>query len=174
MPTEHETKVLEIDVKEIEGKLKKLGAKKKSDTLMKRWVFDLEAGKKWIRLRDNGNNITLAYKHKKGSGISETEEIEVVVDDFDKTFEILSKMNFNEKYYRESRRKIYVLKGMEFCIDEWPKIPPMLEIEAGSEKKVKEGLKMLGLEGKDAGNLCMIDVGKIYNIDFDKTKKLRF
>lgn len=174
MPIEHETKVLDIDVKEIERKLKGLGARKKSDALMRRWVFDLEAGKKWIRLRDNGNHITLAYKHKNGNGISDTEEIEVVVDDFDKTFDILSKMNFKEKYYRESRRKIYVLKGMEFCIDEWPKIPPMLEIEAGSEKKVKEGLKMLGLEGKDVGNLCMIDVGKIYNIDFDMFKVMKF
>lgn len=174
MPTEHETKVLDIDVKEIEGKLKKLGAKKKSEALLRRWVFDLSQGKEWIRLRDNGKNATLAYKKKNGSGISETEEIEVEVEDFDRTYEILSKMNFRNKYYGESKRKIYTLKGIEFCIDEWPKVPPLLEIEAESEKKVIEGLKLLGLEGKDAGNLCMIDVCRKYGVDLDNMEEMKF
>lgn len=92
MGTEFETQVLEIDAKAIKKKLLGLGAKEFPETLQKRFVFDIKClGAKsadlgeWIRLRQTGEKTTLAYKNKSGTGISETEEIEVGVSDFEKT-----------------------------------------------------------------------------------------
>src|SRR3989344_3327462 len=63
MTREYETKILNINVSEIIDKLRSLGAKQKHpETLMRRWVFDLDSDDpEWIRLRDNGENVSLTY-----------------------------------------------------------------------------------------------------------------
>jgi len=175
MAKEFETKVLDIDVKEIRDKLIKIGAKKKSEFSMRRWIFDIDSSQdKWIRLRDDGEKITLTYKCKTGSGISETEEIEVEVSDFKNTAKILSNLNFEATYYQENKRELFILDEIEFAIDSWPKIPPYLEIESSNEEKVKEGLKLLGLEKKDIGNVTVKNVYLKYKIDLHSFKKLKF
>jgi adenylate cyclase class 2 len=175
MGKEFETKVLDIDVKEIERKLRKLGAKPEKEVLMRRWVFDIDLSRdEWIRLRDDGHKNTITYKCKTGQGISETEEIEVEVSDFEETAKILSKLKFKDTYYQENRRKAFMLKGIEFTIDTWPKIPKYLEVESSSEKKVREGLKLLGLEGEDAGNMTVKATYARYGINLHSFKELRF
>ena len=176
MAKEYETKVLEINIKEIKGKLKRLGAKKQDKFLMRRWVFDINLDRdEWIRLRDyNGKNATLTYKMRSGSGISETEEIELNVSDFEKMAEILSKLKFKGYYYQENKREVYKLKDIEFCIDSWPKIPIYLEVEAKNEKMVHKGLAILGLEGRDIGNISVKKVYKMYGFDLHGFKKLSF
>lgn len=175
MPNEFETKVLDINVLEIEKKLLNLRAKKQPEVLMKRWVFDINPScYEWARLRDNENKTTLTYKKKTGFGVGQTKEIEIEVNDFKKTAEILSKLPFKGKYYQENKRTLFCLKDIEFMIDSWPKIPTYLEIESLSEKKVKQGLSLLGLEGKDIGNLSVKDVYLKYGIDLHLFKELRF
>jgi len=175
MPKEFETKVLDINVNEIEKKLKKLGAKKEPEVLMKRWVFDIDPSKdEWIRLRDEGKKIIISYRYKSGTGISETEEIEVEVANFEKAAKILSKLQFKGKYYQENKRILYTFDDIEFAIDSWPKIPPYLEIESSSEEKVKQGLKLLGLEDKDIGNPPVKDVFSRYGIDIHSFKEFKF
>jgi adenylate cyclase class 2 len=175
MSKEFETKVLDIEFEEIEAKLIELGAEAEEEVLMRRWVFDIDPSKdEWIRLRDNGRKSTITYKCKKGAGISETEEIEVEVLDFEVAAEILSKLKFANKYYQENKRKLFRLNGIEFTIDSWPKIPTYLEIEASSEEKVREGLVLLGLEGKDAGNLSVKDTYTRYGIDLHSFGELKF
>jgi adenylate cyclase, class 2 len=179
MPNEFEAHVLDINIEEISKKLRSFGAEEESEVLMKRWVFIInDETNEWIRLRDNGKTITLTYKCKKGQGISETEELEVEVEDFEKTAKILSKLDFKNSYYQENKRHLFKLKrdadDIEFCIDTWPKIPPHLEVESSSEEKVLEGLKMLGLEGKDKGNISIKEIYKIYGIDIHSFKVLKF
>ena len=80
MGKEYETQVLDINPKEIAEKLRKLGAKEEEEYLQKRWVFDIEQTEKnetWIRLREAKGKTTITYKNKTGTGISDTEEIEV-------------------------------------------------------------------------------------------------
>jgi len=66
---EYETKILDINVNEIETKLNKLWAALiKPETLMRRRVFDVQAhsqntGKRF-RLRQQGNKTTLTYKER--------------------------------------------------------------------------------------------------------------
>lgn len=175
MNKEFETKVLDIDIKEIKEKLTKLNAKQDEEVLMRRWVFDIDPkNNKWIRLRDNGKKVTLTYKCKTGSGISETEEIEVEVSNFEKTADILSKLQFENIYYQENKRKVFTLNDIEYAIDSWPKIPAYLEIESHNEEKVKEGLALLSLENKAVGNLSVVGVYQKYGIDLHFFKNLRF
>ncbi|MDD2486901.1 MAG: class IV adenylate cyclase [Candidatus Gracilibacteria bacterium] len=175
MALEYEVKVLDIDENDIIEKLEKIGAELIEDNLMKRWVF-VEDGKadEWIRLRENGDKITITYKKKSGHGIDETEEIEVNVDDFEKTAEIFNKLKFKERKYQENRRKFYRLGDIEFCIDSWPKIPTYLEVESYNEQKVLEGLSLLGLEGMDSGNMSVISVYEKYGIDLHSYDILKF
>jgi len=175
MATEYETKVLDIDVDEIDKKLLRLGAKKEPEVLMKRWVFDINSSKnEWIRLRNDGKKSTITYKHRINTNIYGVEEIEVEVKDFNKTFKILSKLSFKGIYYQENKRIAYKLKDIEFTIDIWPKIPVYLEVESSSEEKVKQGLVLLGLENEDIGNVPVWDVYSRYGIDLHDFKELKF
>lgn len=182
MSQEFETQILNINIKEIKNKLRQLGAKEEPEIFQKRWVFDIQCldaktpgTGEWIRLRQAGDETLLTYKNRKGFGINETEEIEIKVDDFNKTVEIFSKLNyFTGKYYQENKRIKFTLNDIEFSLDTWPMIPPLLEIEAPSEEKVKEGLKLLGLEGKDVGHIGTIQIYKRYGIDLHKFPELKF
>jgi len=159
-----------------------LGAKEESEALQKRLVFDIKCldsiipgTGEWIRLRQSGNKTTLTYKNRKGNGISDTQEIEIVVDDFDKTKDILSNLScFTGNYYQENKRIKFTLKDIEFTLDTWPMIPTFLEIEAKNEKKVKEGLKILGLDGQDAGHIGLIQIYRKYGEDIHSYKELKF
>jgi len=175
MQIEFEAKVLDIDVAGIQKKLEKLGAKKEPEVLMRRWIFDnlppSEDKEEWLRLRDDGKKVTLTYKHHRGCGVCDTEEIEVEVVDFEGTAEILSKF-FKNRYYQENKRIVFKLKDIEFCIDSWPKIPPYLEVESSSEKKVKEGLALLGL--KSDSNPSVREIYFRYGVDLHSFKELKF
>ena len=107
--------------------------------------------------------------------MSGTSEIEVEVDDFEKTHEILSKLHFHcDMYYQENKRINFHIDDIEFAIQDWPMIPTVLEIEAKSEAGVKRGLKLLGLEGKDHGHHGYIAIYKKYGIDLHNQKILKF
>lgn len=180
MQKEFETQVLDVDVKKIKAKLRALGAKETPEKLQKRWVFDLHpctanSEGEWIRLRQAGaDRPTITYKNRTGKGWSETDEIEVEVSDFGKTAEILDKVPFKGKYYQENKRAKFVLDDIEFTLDTWPMVPTILEVEAKSERDVKKGLKMLDLEGKDAGHIGTIAIYKKYGIDLHGYKELKF
>ena len=94
MNTEYEIRILEVNIKELETKLDSMGAIKTGEFHQKRYVYDLnpvEKGK-WIRLRTNGNKSTLTYKDIVSNTIDGTKEVEVVVDDFEKTNILLEKI----------------------------------------------------------------------------------
>ncbi len=165
------------DVEEVRRKLLELGATELPERFQRRWVFDINPNDRgqWVRLRNNGEKTTICYKEKTDKSISGTKEIEIEVDDFDKTYEIFSKLDFSfDKYYQEDKATFFYLDYIEFKIDRWPMIPPVLEVEAKSEEKVKEGLKMLGLEGKDHGHHGYVSIYKKYGLDLHDHKILRF
>jgi len=176
MAKEYETKVLDIPVEETTSKLRKICTEEKAARLFRRWIFDINPEKdEWIRVRDEGDKSTLTYKIKRGRGISDTEEIEVIVSNAEATAEILSKTGaFKDVYYQENIRKLFTLGDLEFSIDSWPGIPTYLEIESPlSEKKVREGLRLLNLEGKDVGHMSVKDIYDYYGMDLHSFKNLR-
>ncbi|MEI8143735.1 MAG: CYTH domain-containing protein [Candidatus Berkelbacteria bacterium] len=181
MYQEFETQVLDINKEAIIAKLRQLGAKEEPEVLQKRWIFDIEPCTKestgrWVRLRQVGKKKpTITYKNRGGKNTGDTTEIEVVVDDFGKTYDLLSAINFDKgRYYQENKRHKFVIKDIEFTIDTWPMIPPLLEVEARSKEAVAEGLKMLGLTGKEAGDIGMVATYHRYNIEIHSYKELKF
>ena len=111
---EVEVKFLNIDSVLMESKLETIGAKKIFEKLYRRRIFDypdlrLHEKGAWIRLRDEGEKITLTYKERIGmktfdgkTNDDSMEEIEVNVSDFNKTAKLLNRSGFIEKFYQEN------------------------------------------------------------------------
>lgn len=173
---EFETKVINIDPVEIEAKLLKLGALKVGEYNYRRYVYGIHDNEKgWLRLRTDGHTTTITFKSKDGQGIGETTEIETEVKDFDTMHQIVIQTHVKNCMYQENKRIKYEKDQIEFCIDFWPLVPPWLEIESNSEQKVKEGLKLLGLEGEDIGNMSAKQTFKqYYNLDLLSYENLTF
>lgn len=176
---EFETKVLNINVTEIEEKLQKSWAKVIEDTtLMKRRVFNSKShddgqGKRF-RLRKKWEKTTLTYKERWWTKIWSTHELEVEIKDFDTMAEILKKIKREVMLYQENKRKIYMVNDIEFCIDSRPKIPTYLEIESTNIEKVKKWLELLWLTGKDEWDLGVIETYTKYGIDLHRYPILKF
>jgi len=101
----------------------------------------------WIGLRKVNDKSTLTYKNRKGLGISDTEEIEVEVEDFDKTAQLLSKLGcWTGLYYQENKRELWDLEGVEIAIDEWPFLEPFVEVEGPNETEVRKISEKLGFD----------------------------
>jgi len=177
MKTEYEIRVLEINKEEIIKKLENLGAVKKGEFEQKRYVYDLKPVEKskWIRLRTNGRKTTLTYKDIVNNTINGTREVEIVVDDFDKTNELLERIGFESRSYQENTRIQYILNNVEIDIDSWPMIPTYLEIEANTEQEVIKMQNLLEINPTKLTTLNCDDIYKqIYGIDISTIKELKF
>ncbi len=158
---EIEVKFLNIDPVKIEKKLRDIGAEKVGDFSYRRRVFDypdwrLDKKGSWLRLRDEGDRVTLSFKQRlgmagKGSDGNDSgmEETEIIVNDFVTTAQLILKLGFIEKHYAENKRTRWVKDGVEFDIDTYPALEPYLEIEALTWTKIDEAIAWLGLDQKD-------------------------
>lgn len=176
MNTEFEVRILEIDKEEIIKSLENLGAIKKFDYLQRRYVYDFipKQEKKWIRLRTNGEVTTLTIKDIVSEKIDGTKELEVKVDDFEKTNLILNELDYQPKGYQENRRCQYVLDGVEFDIDSWPLIPTYLEIEGKNEEEVYQALEKLGLKKEETITKDVETIYSDYGYDLERIERLVF
>lgn len=176
MNTEFEIRILEIDVEKLTKKLESLGAVKKFDYLQRRYVYDFipKQEKKWIRLRTNGEVTTLTIKDIVSSKIDGTKELEIEVDDFEKTNLILKEFGYQPKGYQENRRCQYKLDGVEFDIDSWPRIPTYLEVEGKSEQEVYKALDKLGFARESITTKDVEGIYSDYGYDLEKIENLVF
>lgn len=121
----------------------------------------------FIRIRDEGDKVTLTLKKKtkslKESTIDSTYEIETTVGDFDTTVELFKVAGWHYTTYQESRRETWHYKNVEVVIDEWPWINPYIEIEGESEDDVRAAAADLGFDWSTA-MFGSVDV--IYNRDY--------
>ena len=181
MHIEYEVRVLEINPDEIIKKLEEVGAELQWDHLQKRYVYDFipRIDGKWIRLRTNGDKTTLTIKNVVSSSIDGTQELEIGVEDFDKTNLILNELGFVAKGYQENRRRQYILDGVEIDIDSWPWIPTYLEIEGESEEVIYEVLDKLGIPkekttSRDVDTIYRdygYNVNEIYELKLEEERK---
>jgi adenylate cyclase class 2 len=177
MPAEYEAKVLEIDpVMTADLILTKGGREVSPPTMQRRYVYDITAGdeSKWIRLRDTGSKTTLAVKEISHDGIDGTYEVEIAVDSLDAANELLGFLGFHPKSYQENRRTSFVLDGARLEIDEWPRIPPYLEIEADSPEEVFRIAAILGYEESQLTSENTTKVYKRYGIELTEHKVVSF
>jgi len=168
MDIEYEATFLNINKDDIREKLKNVRAKLiKPEFLQKRFNFippKILIKYSWIRVRDEGDKITMSYKAIKGDKIKDQKEINLVIDDFKKGIEFLEAIGCRRKAYQETKREIWNLDGVEICIDEWPFLEPFVEIEGKLEKEVRAVSKKLGF---DYSKAWFCAVGLIYSKKYD-------
>lgn len=175
MHIEYEVRVLEVNVDDIKKKLDKI-ATFEWNHLQRRYVYDFipKEDNKWIRLRTNGEYTTLTIKNLVSSKIDGTKELEIIVDDFDKTNMILKELGYIPKGYQENKRVQYTLNDVEIDIDSWPMIPPFLEIEGKSEEDVYKAVELLGYKKEDCTTRDVQQIYSDYGYDLDKISELKF
>ena len=180
MKNEYEATFLEVDEKELKSKLLSLGAKlSKPKTLMKRFIFNsphLRKKNAWVRLRDEGDNITLTLKQViDSSNISGTKEIEFIVNDLNSSKDFCLGVGLEMCNYQENYREEWILGDIKYDFDSWPDIPTFLEIEGPDEISVKRAVTELGLLFEDAwfGSIDKIYLEK-YRRDILQEKNLLF
>ena len=161
MAQEIEAKILNIDIEKLEEKLSVIGAKKICEKLFKMITFDypgfpMDREAAWVRLRDEGDKITLAYKKRLGvmdlnKGINDSgmEEIEVEVSDFNLTVQFLLKLGLIVKFSQEKKRITWQKNSVTYDIDTWPRLAPYLEIEGDTWEAVDMAITKLGFDLKD-------------------------
>lgn len=157
---EFEVKILDINVPELEDKLRAIGAKKIGDFHYRTVTFDypgfpLDKDAAWVRLRDEGDKVTLAYKRRLGVTSNKgddkgMEEVEFEVGDFEIAKTFLLKIGLIVKFAQEKKRTRYSKDGVDFDIDTWPRLKPYLEIEGESHEAVKAAMKWLNIPASAA------------------------
>jgi adenylate cyclase, class 2 len=177
MPVEYEAKVLDVEPASLTDLILARGGQQVSNTILqRRYVYDVTPGDhgRWIRLREADGKATLTVKSVTHEGIDGTYEIEVAVDDFHTTNELLGMIGFKPKGYQENRRTSFTLDGAALEIDEWPMIPPYLEIEAENSAEVIRVASLLGYSEDQLTSENTTNVYARYDIDLSQHAVMRF
>lgn len=175
MHTEYEVRILNVNVSDVIERLESMKAKFEWDRLQKRYVYDLipKVDGKWIRLRTNGDKTTLTIKNIVSSKIDGTQELEIVVDNFERCNLMLKELGFEAKGYQENRRVQYNLNGVEIDIDYWPLIPTYIEIEGASEEAVYNAVDALGFKREDCVTKDVQGIYLDYGFHLDEIYELK-
>ncbi|WP_223865042.1 class IV adenylate cyclase [Streptomyces sp. 5-10] len=174
---EFEAKALDIDPTKMERLIVEAGGVRQAGPrLMRRYVYDTipAVPGRWMRLRDTGAVTTLCVKQISTDAVDGTHETEVTVDNFEETNALLGLMGVTPRSYQENRRTSYTLGAVRLEVDEWPLIPPYLEIEADDEPQVWATAEALGFDRERLTSVNTTNVYDRYGIDLDAITDLRF
>lgn len=142
----------------------------RKEFLQRRFVFavpdDPEITHRWVRVRDEGDKITMSYKSVKGDAIADQKEICIQVDDFEEAITLLEAIGCKKRTYEETKREQWELDGVEITIDEWPFLEPFVEVEGVSEDKVRQVSEKIGFDWQRA-KFCAI--GALYKEKYGVT-----
>ena len=111
---------------------------------------EMKQNKGYLRVRDEGDCVTMTYKQFDKLSVDGAKEHEVNVDNFEETIAILEAAGLPYTSFQESKRETWRLGDAEIVIDEWPWLAPYIEIEANDEHAVRETAEALGLSWGDA------------------------
>jgi len=157
MKQETEAKFLHIYIDAIRQKLNAVGAQcTQPMRLMQRAIIDhpdmrLQYEKDaYIRVRDEGDKVTLTYKQFTSLELGGALELETVVENFETTIQIFEAAGLKTKSFQQSRRETWNIDGTEVVIDEWPWLDPYIEIEADDEASIKQVASKLDLDWSQA------------------------
>lgn len=152
MEKEIEATFTQINKESVRTKLTEIGATcVHPERLMRRQVYHPHTREgDWFRVRDEGDKVTMSYKKISNRSIDGVEEIALTVSNFETACLFLEKTGVIFSSYQETKRESWVLDGVEIEIDEWPWIPPFVEIEGASEEAVKLTADKLGFTWEHA------------------------
>lgn len=178
MTPEIEAKFLNVTHDDIRNKLQRLGGKCEIPMrTMKRVVLDfpdksLQKKQAWLRVRDEGNKITVTYKVAIEGDAHGTHEIETITSSYEDTIRQFEALGMQRLSSQETRRETWKLADSEVVLDEWPWLEPFIEIEGPSHESIQKIAKQLGLDWSEAifGTVLSIyqkvypAIGDIYKI----------
>lgn len=165
---EIEATFINIDKDQLRAQLKELGATLlQPETLMRRTIFNID-DHSFVRVRDEGNRITMSYKRLDKLSLSGMKEIYLDVNNYDDAINFVKVCGLKSKAIQETLREEWELDGVELDIDTWPWLPTFVEIEGPSEAAVKSVAEKLGLEMADA---LYGSVDEVYKIYYDVTNQ---
>lgn len=184
METEIEAKFLGVDHNKLRDKLASLGAELVNpERLMRRRNFDFADGRLektggWVRVRDEGDKVTLSYKQLSDRTLHGTKEVSVKVDDFEKCCQLLESIGLKQNSYQETKRESWRLGSVQVELDEWPWVKPFVELEAENEHDIKEAVTKLGLDFSKAvhGSVEIVYMAE-YNVteaEVDAWQEIKF
>ncbi len=176
MQTEIEAKWLNINPDTLRAALQRIGATCVTpERLMRRATFDhpgLTQKNSWVRVRDEGDKVTLSYKQLDDRTVHGTKEICLVVDNFATARSFVEVIGLTQKNYQETRRESWKLGDTEIDIDFWPWIPPLVEIEAPSEDEVYAVAEKLKLaKGQALHGSVETAYQAVYNVTDDEVNQ---
>lgn len=174
MKIEYEATFPNINKDEIRQRLKAAGAiLVRPEFLQKRCTFNFPVGHEvaggWLRVRDEGDKITMTLKVVDGDKIHNQKEITLKVDDFAEAENLLVTMGCRKKSYQETKRELWVLDGVEITIDEWPFLEPCVEVEGQSEEVVKDVSEKIGF---DYGQALFCCVTTLYQMKYGTSEEV--
>lgn len=154
MNKEIEAKFIRVDPEDIRARLGAAGAQLvMPTTLLKRAILNtpqMHAEEAFVRVRDEGDRITMVYKQHASLELGGANEIPLEVDDFKMAIHFLEKIGLTYKSYQETRREIWSFNNTQVTIDEWPWLDPLIEIESESGEEVQAAAAALGFKWHNA------------------------
>ena len=172
MKTEIEVKFINVNHDDLRAKLRELGATCEQPMRdMRRAIFATpemdEQRNTYIRVRDEGDKVTVTYKHFADLSLTGAAELETTVGDFDTMVAIMRQTGIGQRAYQESRRETWHLGDTEVVLDEWPWLNPYIEIEGETEQGVRETATLLGFDWNEA---VFGAVTQIYEAEYPGTQ----
>lgn len=123
---------------------------------------------KVLRLRQVGGKVFFSIKAGRNdmskSPFHKLQESEVVVDNFTKCFQLLESIGFSAFRYHEKYRTVYDLENIEVEVNEYPGIPPYIEIQADSSVGLAETVKKIGYEFNQSSPMSAIQILRHYGL----------
>ena len=153
---ETEVKFYIEDLNRLKTRLEELGARLIQERVLEMNLrFDLpdaslRAAGRVLRLRqDTATRLTYKSASQKEDGILSREEIEFVVEDFDKAKRFLEALGYRKLVYYEKYRTVYELNETHIMLDELP-YGSFVEIEGESAGLIHSAADQLNLTWKVA------------------------
>lgn len=167
MNTEIEAKFVQVDHNDIRNRLKALDAICEQPMRdMRRVTIDsieMKVKNAFVRIRDQGDKITVTYKQFDSLSLHGAKEIELTVDNFDNAVALFKEIGLPHHSHQESLRETWKLGCVEIALDEWPWLDPYIEIEGPNEEIVKYVATQLGF---DWNNAVFGDVMVAYRVQY--------
>ncbi len=168
MNIEYEATFTNIEKDDIRERLKTAGAVLvRPEYFQRRIPFFLpnkeDAENSWLRVRDEGDKVTLSLKTIDGKNIENQKELCLEVNSFNDAVELLESIGCVRKSYQETKRELWTLDGVEITLDEWPFLEPFVEAEGRSEDSVRAVSEKLGF---DYSKALFCAVGDLYVLKY--------
>lgn len=159
-----ESKVLDVEVEGLIARLRGIGAKEVFDA--ERIITHLDDGTGRLK----GKNLKLTEEDKLKLSIDTGEEhstVKLFVSRKAECIDMLAELGIRPVAVARARRTSFEWEGVDFDIDQFPGIPPFLEVDVSeSVHSLEEVLKSLGLEVKERGMLSTPQVYERYGLDY--------